>query len=156
MRANVNNILKTLERMADLERAVAEFYKTAAEAFPDDAPFWKQLSKAEVKHADYIGRMADILKRKPEKFEGGRPFNVTAAEFFIANLKKSQEQLKIGGFNKKQLLFTALDTEQAILESKYAEILDTKDVEYQTLISEIAVETDQHKQSILDKIDEIK
>jgi len=153
MKGDLHHLLDMLDKMAQLELVISGFYQTAAEAFPEDAAFWKDMAKAEVRHAGYLKQIEDILKRKPQEFETGRALNMTATDFFIANVKKSREQLKNGKFNKRQLLFTALDLEQSILESKYPEILKSHDVEYQTLIAEISQETLTHKDMILDKIE---
>jgi hypothetical protein len=73
----------------------------------------------------------------------------------ISGVKKHTHRLKSGEINRKQCLFISRDTEQSILESKYAEVLKTKNVEYQALISEITSQTERHKELLAKKIEEI-
>jgi hypothetical protein len=156
MQVDLNTISKTLEKMAELELAISEFYKTAGELFKEDLAFWSGLAEAEVLHAHYMGRMADIVKRKPQEFEAGRPLNINTTDLVISNVKNFIQRLKRGDLNRKQTLIISRDTEQGILESKYAEIVITKDIEYQTLISEIAVQTETHRNLIFKKIEQTK
>jgi DNA-directed RNA polymerase alpha subunit len=156
MQADLTHILKVLDKMAQLEMTISQFYQAAAAAFPEDAAFWQRLSKGEVHHADHMKKIADILKKTPQAFETGRPLNETAIDFFITNVKTSKNKLASGGFNPRQLLFTALDLEQSILESRYMDILKTQNIEYQTLMAEIVQETQTHKGHLLDKIETLK
>jgi hypothetical protein len=156
LQADVMNMLKTLELMAELELIVSEFYKCAGDLWKEESEFWGGLAQAEVSHAEYIRKMADILNKKPQEFETGRPLNIVAINTAISGVRNYIQRLRNGELNKKQTLFISRDTEQSILESKYTEIMKTRDIEYQTLISEIALQTEAHKKLLLKKIDEAK
>lgn len=154
--AGASNMSKTLEMMAELELAISDFYKCAADLWKEESEFWADLAQAEVSHAGYIKKMAGILNKKPQEFEPGRPLNMVAINTAISGIRNYIQKLRNGGLNKRQTLFISRDTEQSILESKYTEILKTKDIEYQTLISEIVLQTEEHKMLVLRKIDEAK
>ena len=153
--ADVINISKTLGMMAELEMTISEFYKCAGDLWKEDCEFWADLAQAEASHAEYIRKMADILNKKPQEFEPGRPLNTAAINTAISGVRNYIQRLRNGEFNKKQTLFISRDTEQSILESKYTEILKTKEAEYQKLISEVASQTAIHKTLLLKKIDEV-
>ena len=156
LRADVMNILKTLELMAELELIISEFYKCAGDLWKEESEFWAGLAQAEVSHAEYIRKMAGILNKKPQEFELGRPLNIVAINTAISGVRNNIQRLKNGEFNKKQTLFISRDTEQSMLESKYTEILKTKNIEYQQLISEIVLQTEAHKKFLFKKIEEAK
>ncbi len=48
----------------------------------------------------------------------------------------------------------ARDAEQSILESRYTEILKSRDMEFQALVSDIASQTEMHKRLLNNKIAE--
>jgi hypothetical protein len=154
--ADVVNMSKTLEMMAELEQILSEFYKCAGDLWEEDSEFWADLAQAEVSHAGHIREMAGILNKKPQEFELGRPLNIVAINTAISGVRNNIQRLKNGELNKKQTLFISRDTEQSMLESKYTEILKTKDIEYQQLISEIALQTEVHKKFLVKKIEEAK
>jgi len=154
--ADVTNMSKTLEMMAGLEMVISEFYKCAGDSWKEDREFWVDLAQAEVSHAEYIRKMSGILNKKPQEFESGRPLNVAVINMVISGVRNNIQRLKNGELNKKQTLFISHDTEQSILESKYTEILKTKDIEYQKLVSEIALQTETHKKLLVNKIEKAK
>jgi hypothetical protein len=151
--ASVISISKALEMMADLEMIISEFYKCAADLWSEDSGFWAGLAQTEVFHAENIKKIADILSRKPQEFEPGRPVNTAAINTAISGIKSNIEKLKKGQLNKKQILFISRDIEQSLLESKYTEILKTKDAEYLKLIAEIASQTESHKKLLIKRIE---
>lgn len=152
--ADALNMSKTLDMMAELEQILSEFYKCAGDLWEEDSEFWADLAQAEVSHAEHIRKMAGILNKKPQEFELGRPLNIAAINTAISGVKNNIQRLKKGELNKKQTLFISRDIEQSMLESKYTEILKTKDIECQQLISEIALQTEMHKNFLLKKIND--
>jgi hypothetical protein len=82
--------------MAELEMAIAEFYKTAGEVFQEDTTFLTCLAEEEILHVDYIGRMADLLKRNPQEFEPGRPLNIVAVNTAISGVRNYIQRLRNG------------------------------------------------------------
>jgi len=151
--ANISVMLKTLEMMAELEMNISEFYKCAGEIWKEDSGFWEGLAQVEVSHAEGIKKIIDILSRRPQEFELGRPVNAAAVNTAISGIKINIEKLRKGRIDRIQVLFISRDIEQSLLESRYTEILKTKDTEYQKLISEIASQTESHKKMLINKIE---
>jgi hypothetical protein len=154
--ADALNMSKTLDMMAEFEQIISEFYKCAGDLWEEDSEFWAGLAQAEVTHAEHIRKMTGILNKKPQEFELGRPLNMVAINTAISGVRNNIQRLKNGEFNKKQTLFISRDIEQSIIESKYAEILKTRNIEYQQLISEIAFQTEMHKKFLVKQIEESK
>ena len=140
--------------MAELEGSISEFYKTCANIWAEEKEFWSGNTRDEIRHAANIKEMANILSRKPERFELGRPFNVFSLQTTISGVKGNIQKLKSGELTQDQALFLSLDMENSILESKYSEILKTNDLEYQNLVLETVVQTVAHKSAIEKKVKE--
>jgi hypothetical protein len=154
--ADIEKITVVLESMIQYELNMSDFYKQCADIWTEDQAFWQNLAHAEVGHAENIQKMREIIAKKQERFELGRPFNPIALNTAMAGLKDNARRLTSGAFSFEKLLIMARDIEQSVLESHYAEIVKTADPEYQTLMKDILSDTYLHKKSIQEKIDDIK
>lgn len=154
--ADIEKITTVLKSMIQYELSLSDFYMQCGNTWKEDQAFWQNLARAEVGHAENIQRMQEIILKKQEKFELGRPFNPIALNTAIAGIKDITGRLTSGAFSFEKILFTARDIEQSILESRYAEIVKTADLEYQTLMKGILSDTSEHKKIILEKIEGIK
>lgn len=153
---DIDNVVKTLEMMAQLELIISEFYKTCSEAWSEEEELWSTIARAEVQHAENIAKMIQILKQKPNAFNIGRNISIIAINTAIAGVKANIDKLRKGELTRSQVLFILRDTEQSLLESKYAEILRTKDIEYSNLVQEIMKQTEGHKTMLNKKIEEAR
>jgi len=142
--------------MEELELVLSEFYKFVGEKWPEDMEFWSGFGGAELSHAEYISKIRNLLNENPSEFEIGRPLTVQAINSVIAGVKNLIQRVGKGEYNQKQILFLSRDIEQSVLESKYAEILRTKNIEYQKLINQVVSQTEMHKMLLLRKISETK
>ncbi|MBN2438158.1 MAG: hypothetical protein JXL20_06100 [Deltaproteobacteria bacterium] len=154
--ADIEKIKTVLEYMIQYELDLSDFYKQCAETCTEEQALWQNLAHAEVGHAENIHKMREIIVKKPERFELGRPFNPAALNTATAGLKDYTRRLTSEKFSFEQILIIARDIEQSILESHYAEIVKTADIEYQTLMKGILSDTYVHKRVIQKKIEEIK
>ncbi len=152
--ADAKKMLETLDTMAELELVISELYKCAGDRWKENLEFWSSLAQAEVSHAEYLKKMVGILNGKPQEFEIGRPLTIVTINTVMSGVKNLIQRLKNGEFNQKALLFLARDLEQSILESKYTEILKTKDIQYNKMISEIVLQTEMHRLLLIKKIGE--
>ena len=100
--------------------------------------------------------MREILINKQGSFEVGRPFNLVVLRTALAGANENRKRLKEGALSREKVLVLARDIEQSILESRYAEIVKTNDVEYQSLIKKIVSQTSDHKMMLQKKIDDLK
>lgn len=153
---DIDKITNVLEIMKLYELALSDFYKQCADVWKEDREFWDGMSHAEIQHAENIQKMREILTNKRGSFEVGRPFNLVVLRTALAGANENRNRLKEGALSREKVLVLARDIEQSILESRYAEIVKTNDVEYQSLIKKIVSQTSDHKRMMQKKIDDLK
>ena len=153
---DLKTIAKIMETMIHFELSLSDFYTKCGEVWDEDRAFWRIFANAEVGHAANIQKMLKIITQRPEHFEIGRPFNLVALNTAMAGITENTRRLSMGEFTRAKTLFIARDIEQSVLESYYAEIVKTTDVEYQNLMKEILSQTYEHRKMIQEKIDAIK
>jgi hypothetical protein len=153
---DIEKITKVLEAMIQYELLLSDFYNHNADLWTDDHALWNNLALAEIRHADNIRRMKDIIVKKQECFAIGRPFNLNVLNTAALGLKDTTKRLTLGEFSSEKMLIMARDIEQSILESNYAEIVKTADTEYNALMKVILSQTYEHKRIIQEKIAEMK
>ena len=153
---DIEKINKVLESMIQYELDLSDFYKQCADIWTEDQAFWQNLAHAEVKHAENIQKMREIIAKKQERFELGRPFNPISLNTAMVGLKANARRLTLGAFSYEKVLIMVRDIEESVLESHYAEIVKTADLEYQTLMKGILSDTYLHKKTIQKKIDDLK
>jgi rubrerythrin len=136
---DIDKITKVLESMMQYELALSDLYAQCADIWKEDKAFWESLAHAEMRHAENIQKMKEIIKNKQNNFEVGRPFNLVALHTALAGLNDNIKKVKEGALSCEKLLVLARDIEQSVLESHYAEIVKTTDLEYQTLMKNILV-----------------
>jgi len=154
--ADIEKIIKVLETMNQYELTLSDFYKQCAAIWTEDQVFWRNLAHAEAEHSENIQKIMEIISKKQERFELGRPFNPIALNTAMTGLKDNTRRLTSGAFSFEKTLIMARDIEQSILESHYTEIVKTADLEYQTLMKGILSQTYEHKKIIQEKIDALK
>jgi len=154
--ADVDKITNVLEIMKVYELALADFYKQCSDTWEQDQAFWEGLAHAEVRHAENIQRMIELIANKPGSFNVGRPFNLVALRTALAGVNDNRKRMKDRLISREKLMILARDIEQSVLESNYAEIVKTADLEYQTLMKDILLQTRDHKMMMQKKINDIK
>jgi rubrerythrin len=153
---DIKTITKILDTMIQFELSLSAFYAQCAETWDVDVTFWGILANAETHHAANIQKMLDIITQKLERFEAGRPFNLVALNTALAGIAENTRRVSKGEFSRERIHIMARDIEQSILESRYAEIVNTTDVEYLNLMKDILSETYEHKKIIQEKIDAMR
>ena len=148
----LEDIRDILKIMKDLEATIAELYRSCAELWVEDKEFWTKMEDSELKHAGNINEMIRLISKKPESYEIGHPFRSPAVQTFIAAVKSNIQRLNRREITKDNILFITRDIEEALLESKYGQIIRTADSEFQSLIKEIVLETTAHKDWLNEKI----
>jgi hypothetical protein len=154
-RASLALTLDTLDVLAGLERAMASFYRVCAEAPGDSRDFWVDIEQEEMRHAQHLRRMAEIVVERPDRFEPNRAFSAVAIRTFMAYLESLTERVRTNAIprtDQHRLLSLARDLEQSLLESKCHELVKTQDAEYRALIRGIIAETVAHKARIVARL----
>lgn len=152
---HITGALEALRLIAELELALADFYQACAAEEGETQSLWQSLEQEERHHAENIHRMEDIIAARPAEFAPRRPFNTAAVQTFISYVRATAERVRSGELSRADsthLLTLARDMEQSVLESKYSEILQTTDVEYQGLMRQIVAETVAHKGKIVARL----
>ncbi len=149
-------IIEMLKAMAIFEVKVSELYSICASTWQEDCQFWLDIWKDEISHALYVNNIIEIVKRKPEVFETGRPFSVAEVQAVVSDIVRTIDQMGRGLLSKYELLHIAGRLEGSFLESKYNEIVKTDDMEYNTMIEKIITDTRTHKWSIVQRIKEVR
>jgi hypothetical protein len=153
-KVSLDSIISVLDAMIQYELSLSELYETCAGGAKEDEAFWRNLSQAEISHAENIRKMIAIMTEKCEHFEMGRPFNLAALNTAVRGVKDVIGRTSRGEVSCEKMYFLARDFEQSVLESHYAEIVKTTDVEYQTLMKNILSQTQEHKKAIQKAIDD--
>lgn len=152
----MQNIAQVFSHLEIMETTVSGLYEMAARQWPADAALWDDMSKEEIKHAEYIKLLAAIVAKNPDNFVIGRPINITSINSSVTWINKNIADIKNGSLDKNKMHFLARDIEQSILEAKYAEFLKTDNQEYNKLIKLVFEETISHRKKIDDKISSLK
>lgn len=142
--------------MAQYELLLSELYETCAATWAKDKDFWLDIAHQEVQHAENIRMMQEIINKKPEHFESGRPINLIAINTAATGLKDIIKRLTAGEYTYEKILIIARDMESSVLEAHYPEIVKTKDLEYQTLMKITISDTSDHNKHIQQKLAEVK
>ncbi len=147
------DIRDILRLMKDLEQTVAELYRSCGESWPEDKEFWAKMEGAELKHARNIDEMIRIVSEKSESYQIGHRFKPPAVRTFISAVRSNIQRLSNREIGKDKILFIARDIEEALLESKYGEILPSGDSRLHSLMNEIILETKVHKDLLNEKME---
>ena len=154
MGKDFKTILEALKVMKEFELTVAELYRTCNSVWPEDDALWKNLEQAEMRHAETVEKMISILSQRPDFFEPNRLFKPAAVRTSISGIRGDIERLKKREIPKDKILFIARDLEQSAIESKYFEIVEGRDVEFQNMIEELRIDTMAHRDELNKRIEE--
>jgi hypothetical protein len=148
------DILNVLGKMREHELAMAELYRVFGQVWPVDKEFWTEMEQAEIKHAQNIEKITELVLKRPESFRLGRSLKPVAIETAISGVRSDIERLKKGKLPLYKALFTSRDIEQSVIENKYGEIVKTDDVEFKFLMNEVTSDTRSHLDRLNRKIKE--
>ena len=150
----VQNILEILRCIRETERVIGRFYRRCAETWKADEAFWLNLEGEEIKHAQNIEEMAELIRRNPTHFQLNRPFSIAAISTVITGIEQNIDQLNRGVISRERAMVLARDIESSIIEKAYHEIVKTAELAYLTLVRRVVSETLSHKSAIENKIQE--
>ncbi len=150
----LDRTLETLELMARAEETVQRLYATCAVLWKEDEEFWRGLAGEERRHAKHIRSMIAILTANPGRFQPGRPFSAMALKTFISGIEQDIDSVQQPNAPQLKALRLALDIEQAIIEAKFTEIVQTEDTGFRYLADEIVHDTAAHRRLVEGKITE--
>ena len=149
------NIMNVLTAMARSEIAVAKLYQLCAEPEGDGRQFWLKLEHEELRHAQLVDRLAEIITQRPDRFAPKRAMNFAAIQTFTRYVDSIAQRIlanEIPRTDQRRLLTAARDVEQSIIESRYHELVISDEPEFQTLMQAIVADTTDHKNRIVARL----
>jgi hypothetical protein len=148
----LDRTLEAMELMARAESAVERLYETCAGLWKEDGDFWQGLAMEEKHHSEHIRSMISILTGNPGNFQPGRPFSSVALQTFISGVERDIESVKQFTVPAVKALHIARDLEQALIEARFTEVVQTEDKRFRALADEIVRDTAIHRRLVEKKI----
>ena len=148
VRQDLTRTMQTLTALAEFERALAAMYQACGEQWPRDRQLFADLERAELDHADCVGRIERLLMDHPERFVPNRPLTPEAARCQVDYVVARTVEFRSGDVALRTALLAMREIERSILESRFYEVVTTDDPEYRELIHRLRVETRYHVESI--------
>ncbi len=152
----LDRTLETLELMARAEETIQRLYATCAVLWKGSEEFWRGLAGEERRHAKHIRSMSAILAANPGRFQPGRPFSASALKTFLSGIERNIDNVQQADIPESKALHLALDIEQALIEAKFTEIVQTEDAGFRSLADEIARDTAVHRRLVETRIAELQ
>ncbi|MBE0615666.1 MAG: hypothetical protein IH604_18515 [Burkholderiales bacterium] len=153
---NLQQLLKVMEDMADLEMALADLYQTCSDTFPDDTHFWTAIKRQEEGHADSLRKIAALVAANPQEFAIDRTFNPAAIKTIKNGVMVHIDALKRAEISRAKMMTIARDIEGSLIEANYSKLVKTNNVQFMDVISRIDNETTAHKNLMIKKIASIE
>jgi rubrerythrin len=154
-KAKLNEIIYILNTLANLELSFAELYEACGKHWDNDAKFWLSIAQEERNHNVYVNKMSELVSQFPNQFTLEKPFIPISLMTTRQMTKTVIQKINSSQITLKEILNIALDIEKSILETNYIALLKTNNKQYQDLAKSLVKESDQHKEMILQKIDEL-
>ena len=136
-----------LEAMKEHEQALARLYKLYAAKFLEYQGFWTELSLEEVQHADWIDKLQADIDDSSEDFIVER-FPLGAIQRSTEFVKKQTIAADQPDFVLINALSTALRLEEALMENKYFEVIETDNAKTKNTLAMLVQSTREHYQRI--------
>jgi len=136
-----------LEAMKEHEQVLASLYELYSAKFPEYKGFWTELSHAEVQHADWLDKLQTDIEGSSDDFIVER-FPLGAIQRSTEFVKKQAETTDQPDFVLINALSTALRLEEALMEQKYFEVIETDSIKTKQTLAMLARETQEHYQRI--------
>ena len=136
-----------LDAMKEHEQALARLYELYAAKFLEYKGFWTELSNEEVHHAKWLDKLQTDIEGSSEDFIVERfPLGaIQRSTEFVKNQAIEADQL---GFVFINALSTALRLEEALMENKYFEVIETDSAKTKHTLAMLAQSTREHYQRI--------
>jgi len=136
-----------LEAMKEHEQALARLYKVYASKFLEYKGFWTELSHEEVQHANWVDKLQTDIEDSTEDFIAER-FPLGAIQLSTEFVKNQAIAADEPDFVFINALSTALRLEEALMENKYFEVIETDSAKTKHTLAMLARSTQEHYQRI--------
>ncbi len=151
----MKQVIEILEKLKNIELALAEFYEACSVAFSEQETFFHALKKEENKHAVLISELIDVVRNG--KLEGvpGR-FKMPALNVYLDGIRASIEKVNSGKLSLIQVLTLSMNYEKSIVEKKFFEAIQSTSSQYDSVKMLLGMETKEHCRRIADCLEELK
>ncbi len=133
------------QAMAEAENAVADFYATCCEFWPDEK-IWTELAAEERIHSASALKMLELIEETPESFSLLKPLNITPVRLFIKGLGDNCKKVRGLVYNKLNAIAVSRDIEQSLLEARYDQLFSGANPTFKELILGLVTDTHIHKE----------
>ena len=149
---SLEDVLDTMEVMVEAENSVARFYLACATRFTKDAQFWASLAEEEFLHAEAISKLAQLIRKKPHRFEPGNLSPLSALRDFIAKINTKADRVSSGALSESGALLAARHIESTFIEGKYPEAVLTDIPKYNQILDNLVLRSQKHKNIVSKRI----
>jgi len=136
-----------LEAMKEHEQSLARLYELYAAKFLEYKGFWTELSLEEVQHTDWIDKLQADIENSSEAFIVER-FPLGAIQRSTEFVNKQAIEADQPGFVLINALSTAMRLEEALMENKYFEVIETDNIKTKRTLAMLTRSTLEHYQRI--------
>jgi rubrerythrin len=147
--------LEAMELLAKNEETIQEVYKLFSQRFPDYQDFWSQISSEEASHANWIREISSKVRDGTVRFREGR-FKSDAIRLFSGYLEDTLDRARREPMPLIHALDIALDTETALIERNFFDIVEGDSVEVKRILADLSASLKDHRKRILKAIENAK
>ncbi len=144
--------LDVLEMLIRHELAIKQLYEIFAATFANRRDFWQSLASDEQRHADWLG----ALRSKPaidKRLLQDSQIRPQAIKLSIGYVESQIVRAQEGKFSLLQALSVARDLESALLEKHFPKLSGSVGKETESILTDLAAETERHRKAVLDLLD---
>jgi len=143
---------EAIERLAQHEEIIEQFYRNCARKFPEAQPLFLHIADEEAGHADILRNLKEKLIAGEVSLSDNRfkSRTVLSAIESIYELITKTINGKIDTL--KQAMISALEVEQALLEKEIFQAFKHDSPELAAILQKVAHETQQHQNSLAEAI----
>ena len=153
---DLQQLLKVMEEIVDLEITLADLYHACSKAFSEDTHFWYAIKRQEEHHADSIRKMSALVAANPQEFAPGGNFNAAAIRAIKKSALAHLAAVKRGEIAQARMAALARDIESSVLDVNYRGLVKTANVKFLDAMKRVDDETMAHKNLMVKKIAALK
>jgi hypothetical protein len=150
----IEEVIRTVDALVQVEKTVGEFYGNCSEVFADESQFWLALANEEFSHSDVLVKLHEDMIRDPGEFISGVRFPLAVLNAFVSGVQSQSEKLLAGTLTMYDALVAAEEIEGTIIEQGILRVIRTEKPAHREALDLLAAETAAHRRRIKAKMDE--
>jgi len=129
--------------LSEVENGIARFYQVCSGYWPEEE-IWAGLAREEKVHAESVLAMLAAVEAAPEKFTLLKPLVMRPLELFMEGLRTDEAKVRSGAYKKINAMAVSRDIEHSLIESRYDNLLESRDAVYNTYVRGMIEDTRRH------------